>query len=171
MLGSVAARSSVLPTRSAPCWIAPSYSRADGSSVRFPAHSCASVGAKAKSDDGNVPYSRQYAARPGSTTRSEPATPGPGQTSGNRAAILRTAIASGAGAAVVEAASQRVTRLGGVLARRRPPSASDDLSEKASAFLPSYALRARLFPMLPSGTKSPLLFRMQCCTRSTGAAM
>jgi len=111
---------------------------------------------------------------------------GRGQRLNNHAAILRsknvmgresspaeesTPIASGAGGAVVEAASQRVTRLGGVLARRRPPSASDDLSEKASAFLPSYALRARLFPMLPSGTKSPLLFRMQCCTRSTAAAM
>src|SRR5262252_4234551 len=31
---------------------------------------------------------------------------------------------AGAGRAIVEAASQRVTRLGGVLARRRPPTAS-----------------------------------------------
>src|SRR6516162_6644848 len=31
---------------------------------------------------------------------------------------------AGAGGAIVEAASQRVTRLGGVLARWRPPSAS-----------------------------------------------
>ena len=37
-------------------------------------------------------------------------------------------------------------------------------------FLPSYALRARMFPMLPSGTKPPLLFRMRCPTRSTGTA-
>jgi|SRR6516162_5675890 hypothetical protein len=64
---------------------------------------------------------------------------GRGQRLNNHAAILRsknvmgresspaeesTPIASGAGGAVVEAASQRVTRLGGVLARRRPPSAS-----------------------------------------------
>src|ERR1700758_4146850 len=35
-----------------------------------------------------------------------------------------TAIASGAGGAIVEPANERVTRLGGVLARRRPPSAS-----------------------------------------------
>src|SRR6516162_2588859 len=31
---------------------------------------------------------------------------------------------AGAGGAIVEVASQRVTRLGGVLARRRPPTAS-----------------------------------------------
>src|SRR6516165_122973 len=31
---------------------------------------------------------------------------------------------AGAGGAIIEVASQRVTRLGGVLARRRPPTAS-----------------------------------------------
>src|SRR6516165_10247186 len=38
---------------------------------------------------------------------------------------------AGAGSAIVEAASQRVTRLGGILARRRPPTASPFESSNA----------------------------------------
>jgi hypothetical protein len=59
-----------------------------------------------------------------------------GQRLNNRAAILQSKITSwdgssspaeesaGAGGAIIEVASQRATRLGGVLARRRPPTAS-----------------------------------------------
>jgi hypothetical protein len=38
---------------------------------------------------------------------------------------------AGAGGAIVEATSQRVTRLGGVLARRRPPSGSPSSARTA----------------------------------------
>src|SRR6516165_812839 len=69
---------------------------------------------------------------------------------------------AGAGGAIVEAASQRVTRLGGVLARRRPPAVSPSRNSHGSRVHEFRTAKLRRgSPARPGAIRSAIVVRQR----------